>query len=119
MTVISPQKALEFFEAKLEFTTDPHGLNESIKNDEVNVIDVRAPEDFRKGHIPGAVNLPKDRWGSFDGLTHSKPNVVYCYSITCYLATRACKEFAESGYPVVELIGGFEEWQKNKMPIEE
>jgi rhodanese-related sulfurtransferase len=118
MTVISPQKALEYFEAKLEFTTDPHTLNELIKNDEVNVIDVRFEEDFRTGHIPGAVNLPKDRWSSFDGLTHDRPNVVYCYTTTCYLATKACKEFAESGYPVIELFGGFEEWKNSKMPIE-
>jgi 3-mercaptopyruvate sulfurtransferase SseA len=61
LAVVSPTKAQEYFEAKLEFTTDPHGLNEWIKNNEVNVIDVRAEQDFRKGHIPGAVNLPKDR----------------------------------------------------------
>jgi len=118
LTAVSPQKALEYFDTKLEFTTDPHGLSESIKNRVVNVIDVRAEEDFKKGHVPGAANLPRERWSSFKGLTYDKPNVVYCYSISCYLATRACKEFAENGYPVIELIGGFEEWQRNKMPIE-
>lgn len=119
LTVTSPHKALEYFESKLEFIIDPTGLNESIKNNEdINIVDVRKEEDFRKGHIPGAVNLPKDRWSSFDGLSHDRPNIVYCYSITCMLATRAAREFAENGYPVMELVGGFEEWQKYNLPTE-
>lgn len=118
LTTISPHKALEYFETKLEFQVDPMGLNESIKRGEVNIIDVRLPEDYKKGHIPGAINLPKERWSSFEGLTTEKPNVVYCYSISCFLAARACREFAEGDYPVVELVGGFEEWKKYNLPIE-
>jgi rhodanese-related sulfurtransferase len=117
LTTVSSEKAVEYFDAKLEFTIDPYGLNDLRKSNEVNVIDVRREADYKKGHIPGAINLPKERWSTFEGLTHDKPNVVYCYSISCYLATRACKEFAESGYPVIELIGGFEEWRKSRLPI--
>jgi rhodanese-related sulfurtransferase len=119
MMVVSPNKALEYFETKLEFQIDPNGLNHAIENhEEFNIIDVRDEETFRKGHIPGAINLPKDRWQSFEGLTHDKPNIIYCYSITCMLATKACKQFAHNGYPVMELFGGFEEWQKGKFPVE-
>jgi len=115
----SPNKALEYFESKLDFTIDPIGLNHAIKNNEdINIIDVRSENDFRKAHIPNAVNLPKDRWQSFEGLTHDKPNIVYCYSITCMLSSNACREFAQNGYSVMELIGGFDEWQKRKMPVE-
>jgi hypothetical protein len=28
----------------------------------VNIVDVRASEDYAEGHIPGAVNLPKAQW---------------------------------------------------------
>jgi rhodanese-related sulfurtransferase len=119
MMVVSPNKAMEYFDAKLDFTIDPNGLNHLIeKHEQLNIIDVRDEETFRKGHLPGAINLPKDRWQSFEGLTHDKTNVIYCYSITCMLATRACREFAENGYPVMELIGGFEEWQRSKMQVE-
>ncbi len=117
-TAISPHKALEYFENKLEFEMGPYELKEAIERKEVNIIDVRRPEDYKKGHIPGAINLPKEQWSSFEGLSREIPNVVYCYSVTCFLATRACREFAEGDYPVMELIGGFEEWQRNKMPIE-
>lgn len=118
LTVQSPHKALEYFENKLDFTIDPFGLSEILQNNEVNIIDVRDEESFRKGHIPGAVNLPKDRWHSFEGMTHDKPNVIYCYSIACMLATRACREFSQNDYPVMELIGGFDEWQKMSLPVE-
>ncbi len=116
--VISPHKALEYFETRLEFFIDPFGLNELIKKGEVNIIDVRAEKDYKQGHIPGAVNLPKNRWQIYEGLSRSKPNVVYCYSVTCLLAARACREFAENDYPVMELLGGFEEWKRNNMPVE-
>lgn len=118
-TVTSPHKAHEYFETRLEFTVGPNELKELIKKGEVNVIDVRAEKDYKQGHIPGAISLPKSRWHLFEGLSHNRPNVVYCYSITCLLAARACREFAENDYPVMELLGGFEEWKRNNMPVEE
>jgi rhodanese-related sulfurtransferase len=118
LTVTSPHKALEYFENKLEFTIDPVSLNEAIKNREVNVIDVRNEMDFKKGHIPTAINLPRERWETFEGLTHERPNVVYCYSITCLLSTKAAKEFSMNDFPMMELIGGFEEWERRGMWVE-
>ncbi len=118
LTVISPRKAIEYFENRLEFTIDPTTLKEAMEKKEVNIIDVRAEKDFRVGHIPDAVNLPQERWDTFEGLTRDKTNVIYCYSITCLLASRAARYFAENDYPVMELIGGFEEWKEHKMEIE-
>ena len=66
MTLVSTKKALEFFEAKMEFTTGPVELKDMMGKDEnINIIDVRLPEDFAKGHIPGALNLSKNNWDSF------------------------------------------------------
>ncbi len=115
---VSPHKALEYFEARLEFTVGPSDLKEKIKRGEVNIIDVRSEENYRRGHIPGAISLPWEKWSTCEGLSHDKPNVVYCYSMSCLLSARACKEFAENDYPVMELIGGFEEWKRNKLPVE-
>jgi len=118
ITLTDTRKAVEFFEAKLEFTTGPVELNSMIESGEyVNIIDVRSKEDFSKGHVPGAVNLPRERWNSFRGLSKDRPNVVYCYSQQCHLAARACRFFAENGYSVMELEGGFEGWQKHTLPI--
>ena len=60
--------ALDYFQRKLAFTTGPVELNRAIENDEVNVVDVRREQDYRAGHIPGATNLPQDRWHTLEGL---------------------------------------------------
>ncbi|MEO8046552.1 MAG: rhodanese-like domain-containing protein [Nitrospirota bacterium] len=45
----------------MAFATGPVELERMMKKREVNVVDVRAAEDYVGGHIPSAVNLPKDR----------------------------------------------------------
>jgi rhodanese-related sulfurtransferase len=116
-----PAKARAFFEAKLAFTTGPVELDRWIKARENNlvVVDVRAAEDFEKGHIPGAINVPKGHWENVQGLSREKTNVVYCYTQPCHLAANACVQFASKGYPVMELEGGFEAWRDNELDIEE
>jgi len=120
MEIASPKKAKKFFEAKTNFTTGPAELNQMLKRREnINIVDVRAPDDYTKGHIPGAINLPKERWEAHTGLNKEKTNVVYCYSEECHLAANAAKDFADKGFPVMELEGGIESWKKYDMPIEE
>jgi rhodanese-related sulfurtransferase len=119
MTLVSTKKASKFFEAKMKFTTGPFELYEMMKNgDNVNIIDVRKPEDYLKGHIHGAINLPKERWETFSGLSRDRVNIVYCYSEVCHLAAAAAWRFSDKGYPVMELEGGFETWKNYELPIE-
>ncbi len=116
-TVHDPAKAKAYFEAKMAFTTGPVELERMMKDKEVNVIDVRASEDFTEGHIPGAINLPKDQWHTYEGLRKDKPNVLYCYSQVCHLAATAAVEFAAQGFPVIELEGGWRWWKENGFVI--
>jgi len=119
MILASPKKAKKFFEAKMNFTTGPIELNEMIKNAEnINIIDIRAHEDYALGHVPGSINLPKEKWEIGSGLAIDKVNIFYCYSEVCHLAAAAGREFAERGFSVMELEGGFEEWKRCEMPIE-
>jgi rhodanese-related sulfurtransferase len=114
-----PQKAKEYFEAKISFTTGPVELERMMKQGEnINIVDVRAAEDYAEGHIPGAVNLPKDKWQTLEGLRKDKTNVLYCYSQVCHLAATAAVEFASKGYPVMEMDGGFRAWKEHDMEIE-
>ena len=84
----------------------------------INVLDVRAQEDYAKGHIPSAINLPSGKWNTAEGLSKDKTNVVYCYSQVCHLAAKAALEFAGKGFPVMELDGGFDEWQEHDLEVE-
>jgi rhodanese-related sulfurtransferase len=115
-----PAKAKEYFESKLAFTTGPIEVDQMIESGENNItiVDVRASEDYAKGHIPGAINLPKEKWTSFEGLRKDKTNIVYCYSQVCHLAAKTCLEFAGRGYPVMEMDGGFKAWEQHELDIE-
>ena len=122
VSIHDPAKAKEYFERKLAFTTGPVELERMMKNHGANVVDVRAAEDYAQGHIPGAVNLPKDCWHDPKELAaklrKDTVNVVYCYSIVCHLAASAAVEFAGNGYPVMELDGGWRWWKDDGFAIE-
>ncbi|HEX6532320.1 MAG TPA: rhodanese-like domain-containing protein [Nitrospira sp.] len=113
-----PVKAREFFENKMAFTTGPVELERMMKAGTVNIVDVRAADDYAKGHIPGAVNLPKESWSSLQGLLKDRTNVLYCYSLVCHLAASAAVRFAGEGFPVMELDGGWRWWQDDGFDVE-
>lgn len=115
----NPEQAAEYFEDKLNFTAGPVEVNEWLKQkDQVNIIDVRRREDYERGHVPGAINLPKGTWENPSGLSNDKTNIVYCYSQQCHLAASAAFEFSKKGYPAVELEGGFKTWREYQLPVE-
>jgi len=112
-------RAKAHFENKMAFTTGPVELDRLMKSgDNVVVVDVREAEDYAKGHIPGAINLPKEKWDSLEGLKKDKINVVYCYSQVCHLAATAALEFLDKGYPVMEMEGGFPAWKDMDLEVE-
>ncbi len=111
--------AREHFAARNAFTTGPHELAYGLENrHDLVVVDVRYPADFSKGHVPGAINLPKGKWDKPVGLSKDKPNVLYCYNQQCHLASAAAAQFVAQGYPVVEMEGGFATWEASSSPIE-
>lgn len=110
--------ARAYFAQKASATTGPHELTGMIDRKEpVVIVDVRFPTDFRKAHIPGAINLPKGKWHETAGLAKDRPNILYCYNQTCHLAAEAALQLLDAGYPVVEMEGGFATWEANSYPI--
>ena len=121
---IIPQKqdtarARAFFEQKVAFTTGPMEVDSALKaHENIVVVDVRAAEDYAKGHVPGAINLPKGSWEHPEGLQKDRTNIVYCYSQQCHLAARAAAQFATQGYPVMEMEGGIDAWTEHDLETE-
>ncbi|MGQ0810179.1 MAG: rhodanese-like domain-containing protein [Nitrospiraceae bacterium] len=116
-------QAKKYFQDKMAFTTGPVELERWVKQGQpVNVVDVRAAEDYADSHIPKAVNLPKDQWDNPKSLKailcKDKINVLYCYSHVCHLAATAAVIFASKGYPVMELEGGWRWWKNDGFEIE-
>jgi rhodanese-related sulfurtransferase len=119
MTNYDFAQARTHFGAKNAFTTGPHELTGFIdRKADIVIVDVRLPSDFRKAHVPGAINLPKGRWDKPVGLSKDKLNILYCYNATCHLAADAAAQLIEQGYPVMEMEGGFATWEANGYPVE-
>ena len=107
-------------ETKHKFTGNRNKKNIFCLNEEKNIliVDVRSAEAYAKVHIPGAINIPGDQFnyfkGSYDtfpGLKKDKVHYVYCYNLLCELGKKAAIAFAEKGYQVKEIKGGFESWE--------
>ncbi|KAL7910451.1 hypothetical protein GGI35DRAFT_366952 [Trichoderma velutinum] len=83
-----------------------HAEDINIKNLHAwQVVDVRSPEEFATGHLPGAINLPiATLRNQASELDQSVPILVYCYvGYRGYLAYRI---LSQRGFSVVNLDGG-------------
>lgn len=115
----NPEKAREFFAAKMAFTTGPFEVQGMLNRKEnVTIIDVRRPGEYAKSHIPGAVNLPHGQWHTAKGASKDGLNILYCYSQACHLAAAAALELASQGLRVMEMEGGFAAWTAGNNAIE-
>ncbi|RBQ69614.1 hypothetical protein FVER14953_13309 [Fusarium verticillioides] len=76
------------------------------KFDKLQVVDVRSPEEFARGHLHQAVNLPlNDLRHQLATLDSSRPTLVYCQvGYRGYLAYCILRQL---GFDVVNLDGGF------------
>jgi hydroxyacylglutathione hydrolase len=93
-----------------------HELNE--RNSSFQVLDVRSPGEWKKGHVPGArhIFLPelRKRVGELD---RSKSTVVYCGS--GYRASLATSVLKPEGFDDLwNVPGSWEAWKKAKLPVE-
>lgn len=113
-------EAIKYFEAKLAFEIGPIGVKYARQNGEkLQIIDLRTPELFAKGHVPGAVNiLFDDLEKNLTKLDKNTTTVVYCYDITCHLAAKAALLLAQKGYKVKELSGGFQDYVAHDLEVE-
>jgi thioredoxin 1 len=86
----------------------------------VQIIDVRTPEEFDQGAIPGAVNLninDKSFKQGLRGLDKSKPVLVYCLSGG--RSKKAATILRDNGFAsVTELEGGIMNWKAAKKPLD-
>lgn len=70
------------------------------------LLDVRTPEEFARGHIPGSINLPLERIAAAD-LDPSAMIFTYCHSGA--RSARAAAALTEMDYHA-ENIGGIQDY---------
>lgn len=124
MTVDSLTKeqaaAVSYFEQKLAFEVGPVGLKMALERGEkLQIVDLRTPELYAKGHVPGAINiLFENLEANLGKLKKEVTTVVYCYDVLCHLSAKVALELAKKGYKVQELYGGFDGWAERQFPLE-
>ena len=76
------------------------------------IVDVRRPDEFAKGHIPGAINVPNE------GIAYEQPaelpdldQVLLVYCQTGRRSAAASKKLADIGYTRVLEFGGIMTWK--------
>ena len=85
----------------------------------VLVLDVRPPEEFAAGHVPGAVNIPiKELESRLAGLPKRKEIVAYCRGPYCLMSFEAVEKLRSRGLKARRLDDGFPEWKAAGLPVE-
>lgn len=93
-------------------------LKDMLAAGNVVLVDVREPNEYAEGHIPGAVNIPiRTLAKNLDKLPKDKPVVVYCR--TGHRAGMATAALQLLGYSSVRnFTPAIMGWQKAGEPIE-
>lgn len=83
------------------------------------ILDVRSPEEYAGGHIPGAINIPYDEIAAhLDSLTAFRDQEIVVYCRTGRRAGIAEEALAEAGFSrVFDLEGHMRSWQAEEYPL--
>jgi hydroxyacylglutathione hydrolase len=96
---------------------DAMQLSDTVKAKNVQIVDVRSPDEWRRGHLQGAIHIPlaalPDRIGELDA---SAPIVLHCKGggrsaiATSFLQARGIAN-------VSDLVGGYDAWVKSGFKV--
>ncbi|MCP4408547.1 MAG: metalloregulator ArsR/SmtB family transcription factor [Gammaproteobacteria bacterium] len=94
-------------------------LLERVREGLVTVLDVRPPEEYSSGHLPGAINIPlTDLEKHLNEFVPAQEIVAYCRGPHCVLAFDAVARLREQGIAARRLDGGLPEWKLEGLPVE-
>ncbi|MDH2430635.1 rhodanese-like domain-containing protein [Sphaerisporangium sp. TRM90804] len=117
----APARAAAHFAGRLSFETDVSDVHADLEAGVTGlvVVDSRGGQAWEQGHLPGAVHLPTAEIAAraAELIPAGAVVVTYCWGPGCNGATRAALEFATLGYRVKEMIGGFEYWVREGLPV--
>ena len=94
-------------------------LQERMKKGLVTLLDVRPENEFRLGHLPGAVNVPLAKLRSWLSRAGKKVEIVaYCRGPYCVMSFEAVADLRAKGFKAWRLEDGFPEWKAAGLPVE-
>ena len=114
-------EAAAHFARRLAFEIDPSDVHAAFETGDPGfvLIDTRSVESWEQGRARGAAHITKpDMSVAIPAYPEGTAFVVYCWGPGCNGAMRAGLIIAELGYEVKEMIGGFEYWAREGLPVD-
>ncbi|MDX8495226.1 metalloregulator ArsR/SmtB family transcription factor [Mesorhizobium sp. VK22B] len=85
----------------------------------VTLIDVRPPDEFALGHVPGAINVPLGQVTAWSrNADTSREIVAYCRGPWCVMSFEAVAALRSLGHSARRLEDGMPEWKAAGLPVE-
>jgi rhodanese-related sulfurtransferase len=106
----------KLFSSPVENINPPEAYKRLETKPKPFILDVRQPEEFRSGHIPGARLIPLGELARRVGdLPKTQEIICVCHSGS--RSVQATQKLAEAGYKVVNLRGGMAAWLRLGLPV--
>ena len=91
-------------------------MDEAVKmmKDEKNyiILDVRRPDEYAEGHIPGAINIPNEEIGSAEiAELPDKSQLILVYCRSGRRSKEASEKLVKLGYTNIVEFGGINDWK--------
>ena len=98
---------------RVKFISIEQLLEMKENNDSIKIVEVLSEDNYRQGHIHGAINIPVDRIEKEAGKKLKKTDTIitYCASYACHASTNAAKMLLKMGYKnVLDFKGSKKTW---------
>lgn len=95
-----------------------------IDSGQVVLVDVRRPDMYDLGHLPGALSFPLSEWDRIiqrfqETVKKDASLLLYCSGVTCRDSHKFGTKLMEMGYTDVSVYaGGYTEWQEMGFEVE-
>lgn len=90
-----------------------------VREGRVTVLDVRPVQEYRAGHVAGAVSVPlRELQARIKEVPRDHEVVAYCRGPYCVLAVLAVEALREAGFRARRLLDGFPDWRASGLPVE-
>ena len=109
-----------YFLSKDDFEPVPAAeLLDRARRGLVTILDVRPPQEFAAGHVPGAVNIPiHELEKRIRELPKRKEIIAYCRGPFCLMSFEAVHLLRKRGMRARRLQDGMPEWRVAGLPVE-
>lgn len=116
----SSQNILNSLKGKVPEVSPQEAKAKKEKTPQTVILDVREGEEWREGHIPGAVHIPRGFLEfKIENLIPDKSTLIICHCASGMRSLLSAKTLQDLGYTnAVSMAGGFKAWKEAGLPFE-